>query len=106
MRDEIYLGVEVDRRNWRPTGRRVPCPLDGHFLLLAPTGSGKGVGLEIPNLLTGLRGVSVLNIDPSGQNAAVCAEARRKMGHDVICLNPHGLHVRRYPDLTSAGCNP
>ena len=50
--------------------------------------------------------MSVLSIDPSGQNAAVCAEARRRMGHDVICLNPFGMHVARYPDLASAGCNP
>jgi type IV secretion system protein VirD4 len=105
VKDEIHLG-----REWNPdTGRLggpVTCPLIGHFELLAPTGSGKGASLEIPNLCLGLRGVSVLSIDPAGQNAAVCAEARRKMGHEVICLNPFDLHARRYPDLQSAGCNP
>jgi type IV secretion system protein VirD4 len=103
--DAIYLG-----HAWNPeTGREagpVTCDLNGHFLLLAPTGSGKGVGLEIPNLLIGLRTVSVLSIDPSGQNAAVCAAARREMGQQVLCLNPFRLHVGRYPDLQSAGCNP
>jgi type IV secretion system protein VirD4 len=101
--DEISLG-----REWRDgrAGRPVACPLDGHFELIAPPGSGKGVSLEIPNLLVGLRNVSVLSIDPSGQNAAVCAEARRRMGHQVSCLNPLGMHVRRYPDLQSVGCNP
>ena len=101
--DQIYLG-----REWRDrrAGRPVTCDLNGHFELLAPTGSGKGVGLEIPNLLMGLRTVSVLSIDPSGQNAAVCAAARRDVGHEVLCLNPFGMHVQRYPDLESAGCNP
>jgi type IV secretion system protein VirD4 len=108
MTDSIYLGVEwlPEKRFGRAAGRPVTCDLDGHFELLAPTGSGKGVGLEIPNLLMGLRTVSVLSIDPSGQNAAVCAAARREMGHQVLCLNPFGLHVGRYPDLQSAGCNP
>ena len=87
-------------------GGPVTCNLTGHFELLAPPGSGKGVCLEIPNLLLGLRDVSVLSIDPSGQNAAVCADARRRMGQQVLCLNPFGLHVGRYPDLQSGGCNP
>jgi type IV secretion system protein VirD4 len=108
MADEIRLGVEwfPDKHFGRNTGRPVVCPLDGHFELIAPPGSGKGVSLEIPNLLLGLENVSVLSIDPSGQNAAVCAEARRRMGQHVVCLNPFGVHVARYPDLASAGCNP
>jgi type IV secretory pathway TraG/TraD family ATPase VirD4 len=49
----------------------------------------------------------VLSIDPSGQNAAVCSEARRCAAkNDVQCLNPLGLHAGRYPDLESVGCNP
>jgi type IV secretion system protein VirD4 len=103
MADEIRLGVE-----WLPRGRGNPVtmPLDGHFELIAPPGSGKGVCLEIPNLCLGLQNVSVLSIDPSGQNAAVCADARRKMGQEVICLNPLGMHVEIYPDLKSVGFNP
>jgi type IV secretion system protein VirD4 len=107
MADEIILGKEWFPYRWfRRKGKPVTCPLDGHFELVAPPGAGKGVSLEIPNLLLGLRNVSVLSIDPSGQNAAVCAEARRRMGQDVVCLNPLGMHVERYPDLESAGCNP
>src|SRR5271155_4316134 len=108
MADEILLGVEwfPHKRFGGNTGRPVTCPLDGHFELIAPPGAGKGVCLEIPNLCLGLQNVSVLSIDPSGQNAAVCAEARRRMGHDVVCLNPFGMHTTRYPDLVSAGCNP
>ena len=73
--------------------------------MIAPTGSGKGVGVEMPNLLTGLRDMSVLNPDPSGQNAAVCAEARRRMGHEVVPFNPYNLQTDRYPDLADTGYN-
>jgi type IV secretion system protein VirD4 len=105
--DEIRLGVEwFPYGRGRQTGNPVTMPLDGHFGLIAPPGAGKGVSLEIPNLCLGLQNVSVLSIDPSGQNAAVCAEARRRMGQQVVCLNPFGMHTGIYPDLQSAGCNP
>ena len=101
----IYCG-----NKWNPKtggeGAPVVFDLESNFELIAPPGSGKGASLEIPNLLVGLRKCSVLSIDPSGQNAAVCAEARRRAGHDVQCLNPFGLHVARYDDLQSVGCNP
>ena len=106
MADEIRLGVEWFPHGSRRAGNPVTVPLDGHFELIAPPGAGKGVCLEIPNLCLGLQNVSVLSIDPSGQNAAVCAEARRRMGQEVICLNPYGMHTGIYPDLKSAGFNP
>jgi type IV secretion system protein VirD4 len=107
MVDEIRLGVEWSPHGrGRNTGNPVTVPLDGHFELIAPPGAGKGVSLEIPNLCLGLQNVSVLSIDPSGQNAAVCAEARRRMGQEVVCLNPFGMHTGIYPDLKSAGYNP
>jgi type IV secretion system protein VirD4 len=101
----VYCG-----NKWNPKSGRIGAPLafdlESNFELIAPPGSGKGASLEIPNLLVGLRKCSVLSIDPSGQNAAVCAEARRLAGNDVLSLNPMGLHVARYPDLESVGCNP
>ena len=103
----IRLGRKWDHRTGRPGAPVTFEPeRQGHFLLLAPPGSGKGVSLEIPNLLLEMRDCSVLSVDPSGQNAAVCAEARRRIGNDVLCLNPFGLHVGRYPDLQSVGFNP
>jgi type IV secretion system protein VirD4 len=102
---EIRLGVEWDWETGR-TGKPVTVDLESNCLLVAPPGAGKGAALEIPALLDGLRGCSVLSVDPSGQNAAVCAEARRRAGNRVLCLNPFGLHVARYPDLVSAGSNP
>lgn len=103
--DKIALGVR-----WNPltgrTGRRETYGFRSHLTLIAPTGSGKGVCFEIPTLLRGLRHSSVLSIDPSGQNGAVCGEARRRMGHDVLNLNPFNLHTALYSDMADVGFNP
>ncbi len=70
-----------------------------HVTVFGPTRSGKGVSLEIPNLLR-LKGVSIISIDPKGQNAAVTARWRRTVS-DVVMLNPVDLL-----GLGSAGFNP
>lgn len=60
---------------------------DGHIITVAPTRSGKGVGLVVPNLLH--YPGSVLVIDPKGENYAITAEFRRKvLRHEIICLDP------------------
>lgn len=58
----------------------------GHLLTIAPTRSGKGVSAVIPNLLfyTG----SVVVNDIKGENYAVTASWRRKMGHNVHVFAP------------------
>lgn len=58
----------------------------GHLLTIAPTRSGKGVSAVIPNLLfyTG----SVVVNDIKGENYAVTASWRRKMGHNVHMFAP------------------
>jgi type IV secretory pathway TraG/TraD family ATPase VirD4 len=103
--DEFYNGYE-----WNPEtgeiGDRVTFDMSSHETAVSPTGSSKGVSLEIPNLLFGLRNSSVVNPDPSGQNAAVCTAARAAMGHRIAPINPMGLHVKQYPDLKSVGFNP
>jgi type IV secretory pathway TraG/TraD family ATPase VirD4 len=76
-----------------------------HIQIKAPTGSGKGVCLEMVALLQHLRNSTVLNIDPTLQNGAVCAAARRAMGHEVWSFNPDGVHVGLYPDLACMGFN-
>jgi type IV secretion system protein VirD4 len=103
--DKLLLGNRWNPKSGR-TGKRVTYDLRSHQSMVAPTGAGKGVTVEIPNLLLGLRRMSVLSIDPSGQNAAVCAEARRRGGSDVKPLNPFNLHVTQYPDLRDIGFNP
>lgn len=59
---------------------------DGHLCTVAPTRSGKGTGVCVPNLLTYEGPVVVF--DPKGENYQVTAKAREKMGHRVICLDP------------------
>ena len=103
--DSLALGVAWTPETGR-TGKPVTFDLSSHITLLGPTRCGKGATLEIPNLLLGLHQTSIVSIDPTGQNACVTAEARRKAGSKVLVLNPQGLHVARYPDLQSCGCNP
>ncbi len=60
---------------------------DGHIITIAPTRSGKGVGLVIPNLLH--YPGSVLVIDPKGENYAVTHDYRSStFKQDVVCLDP------------------
>lgn len=100
----ITLGLEWVMRTGR-TRRRVWYKLNRHVICFGPTRSGKGVTLEIPNLLRlGHKkhggALSIISIDPKGQNAAVTARWRRKVGK-VVLLNPLNLL-----NLGSAGFNP
>ena len=73
----------------RHRGRFVRYGESAHVLTFASSGSGKGVGSIVPNLLdyTG----SVICIDPKGENAAIAARRRREMGQAVFVLDPWGL---------------
>jgi type IV secretion system protein VirD4 len=57
-----------------------------HVLLFAPTGSGKGVGFVIPNLLFWEQ--SVVCHDIKMENHDLCSGFRRKLGQDVFLWNP------------------
>ena len=72
-------------------------PPSKHLLSVAPTRSGKGVSLIIPNLL--LYWGSAVIIDPKGENAWITAEYRRKMGQKTFILDPWDEVNRRYGDL-------
>jgi type IV secretion system protein VirD4 len=74
----IYLGV------WREWGRASFIRDSGpaHVLVFAPTRSGKGVGIVIPTLLNWPH--SVLIHDLEGENWALTAGARKRMGQ--LCL--------------------
>jgi type IV secretion system protein VirD4 len=74
----IYLGV------WREWGRGSYIRDCGpaHVLAFAPTRSGKGVGIVIPTLLSWPH--SVLIHDLKGENWALTAGARKRMGQ--LCL--------------------
>jgi len=73
---------------------------DKHLLSIAPTRSGKGRSLILPNLLHWPQH-SVLVVDPKGENALVTARYRRKLGHEVVIFNPYGLHQEAFAEI---GC--
>jgi len=67
-------------------------------LLAAPTRSGKGVGIVIPNLLSYEHSVVVLDVKQ--ENFAVTAGFRQAHGHEVYLFNPFA------EDFRSARYNP
>jgi type IV secretion system protein VirD4 len=68
---------------------------DGHTMVVAPQGSGKGLGFVLPNLLS--YPGSMVVIDPKGENAILTAEYRAKskseggLGQKVVILDPAGV---------------
>jgi len=82
----------------------------GHVVTVAPSGSGKGIGAVIPNLLE--YPGSCLVLDVKGENSAVTARARLEMGHQVYQTDPFGLnntHSARFNvldrlDINHADC--
>ncbi|HKI38089.1 MAG TPA: type IV secretory system conjugative DNA transfer family protein [Gemmataceae bacterium] len=96
--DGVLLGWEAQPRplfgfaaGADVTGRRRPIDYhgDAHLLTVAPTGSGKGRGSIIPNLLTYPGPVVVF--DPKGENYLVTARRRRALGQRVVRLDPFGV---------------
>ena len=76
---------------------------DGHVLTVAPTRSGKGVGLVIPNLLH--YSGSAIVIDPKGENYAVTHRFReQRLGQRVVCVDP--FHVVLTPAAQTDSINP
>ena len=63
---------------------------NGHVVTVAPTGSGKGIGSVIPNLLD--YPGSALVLDVKGENAAVTARARQEMGQSVHVVDPFSVN--------------
>jgi type IV secretion system protein VirD4 len=77
------VGLELGRVSGEVIGRYNG---DGHVLTIAPTRTGKGVSVVIPNLLH--YPGSVIVTDPKGENYAVTARRRRELGTDVYALDP------------------
>lgn len=62
---------------------------EGHLITIAPTGSGKGRSVIIPNLLN-YQG-SCIVIDPKGENYAVTSRYRKSIGQEIIRIDPFDL---------------
>jgi type IV secretory pathway TraG/TraD family ATPase VirD4 len=80
----ILLGHSLFDRRW-PVGVKD----DRMMSVLGGVGAGKDETVIIPNLLLYAKG-SAFVVDVKGQDAAVTAEARRKMGQAVHVLDPMG----------------
>jgi type IV secretion system protein VirD4 len=68
-------------------GKLIRVPSYCHVLLVGGTGSGKGVSIIIPNLLSYFRG-SVVCFDTKGDLYATCHERRAAKGERIIRLAP------------------
>ena len=90
---QIMLGASLYDRNWY-----VGVSDDRHGLTVATARAGKGLTAIIPNLLL-WRGSSLV-IDIKGQNMAVTAEARKKLGQKVYYLDPFGKTTDRLNPLS------
>jgi type IV secretion system protein VirD4 len=93
----ILLGYTIPAAGRNPIGfgvlpqtpfaaREVRYDGDAPLITVAPTGAGKGVSAVIPTALT-YPGPMVI-VDPKGEVFGVTAEARRRMGHKVVCIAP------------------
>ncbi len=96
----VLIGFEDDPSGRSSSGVTALRPVwrdgEGHLLTIAPTGAGKGTGCIIPALLT-WDGPAIV-VDPKGENYAVTAERRRKLGQKVAVLDPFGITGAARPD--------
>ena len=84
------VGFALGRVPATPAGLDARFRFTGHVVTVAPTGSGKGIGAVIPNLLD--YPGSALVLDVKGENAAVTARARRALGQAVYAVDPFAVN--------------
>ena len=96
--DGVLIGASLK------TGRYFWYRGDGHTMIIAPPGGGKGQGFVLPNCLH--YPGSMLVVDPKGENAAMTARYRRDvLGQKVFVIDPFG--VSKLPaDFPHASFNP
>jgi type IV secretion system protein VirD4 len=115
----VLIGRRLDspkasKRSGASAGGTLRYAGEGHLVTVAPTRSGKGTGAVIPNLLT--YPGSVVVTDPKGENYAVTARRRARMGQAVRALDPfdqlgalarqmEGVG-RKMPEIVQATYNP
>lgn len=87
--DGVVCGIDSAGRELRSLGLE-------HMITMAPTRSGKGVGIVIPTLLTWKGSVFVLDI--KGENYDITSPYRKNLGHQILRFAP--------VDEESDGYNP
>lgn len=73
---------------------------DSHAITFAPTGTGKGTGAVIPNLLTYDGSCVVVDVK-NGELTRVTARRRRELGQQVVVIDPFGI-----TGVPTGGLNP
>lgn len=111
LNEQLLLGLrkEADpqtigftKQLWKPSLEKVmlTSSSDSHLMTIAPTGSGKGRSVIIPNLLN--YAGPVVAIDPKAELFDVTAEARAKMGQRIYLIDP----FRKRKHVAAARLNP
>ncbi len=85
-------------------GPLVRLPNAVHTAVFAPTGVGKGVSFVVPFLLTCEE--SCVVVDFKGELASLTAGARRRMGHDIVILDPFGSCAKTTMPFKPSTFNP
>src|ERR1700693_908678 len=98
----IYFGVFAGEDACESPPVRLRSKGPKHCLLIGPPGSGKSLGIFVPNIAHLPR--SMIVIDPKGQLAAITARKRARMGR-VISINPYNLFPE-LPQLKDRGWEP
>jgi len=75
-----------------------------HVLVAAPTGSGKGVGIVIPNLLNWNGSAVVLDI--KGENHTLTSGFREKHGQQIIKFSPFSDRSHRFNPFDAINPDP
>ena len=86
-------------------GRLVRLPSYTHVLLVGGTGSGKGVSVIIPQLLSYYSG-SVVCFDTKGDLAKTTAPRRAERGERIVVLSPFGAGTHTWNPLDSVRPGP
>lgn len=79
-------------------------PGQQHVILAAPSRSGKGVGVVIPNLLTYTDSMVVLDI--KGENYDITSGWRASQGQEVYRFDPFSENTHRWNPLHNIRLNP
>jgi type IV secretion system protein VirD4 len=82
--DGIYVGIGKDTKG---RDRELLYPGDRHIMTFGPNGSGKSKRLLYENLKR-LKDWSIVVVDPKGELARDTLDIRRRMGSEIIVLDP------------------